>query len=218
LEYKISRLRQYLTVVGNIMRHILIFISFVFPAILVWGQNVKKQGNSPPWSDTTFIIVKLNDTINDNKVVAVDIGEKATIYVKLKPILDEARQNLSNDFVKEDYQKVIHFLSTAPKKNDTTFLSDYFTLPHFEYLISHQLVNGNAKVFYKKQKTFIDKISHRLERYGGNADRFFYLPDKRPFFAVKEYSGILDDNNPFGKGHYEAYVKEGEKLLSLREQ
>lgn len=200
------------------MRRILVIISFLFLTIFACGQKVKKQGSSPPWEDTTFIIVKLNDTIVDNKVVAVDIGEKATIYVKLKPMLADARQHLSNGFAKEDYQKTIHFLTTASKKKDTIFLKDYFTLPHFEYLISHQLANGSAKVFYKKQKAFVDEISHRLEKYGGNADRFFYLPDKRPFFAVTEYSGILDDNNPFGKGHYDAYVKEGEKLLSLREQ
>ena len=81
-------------------------------------------------------------------------------------------------------------------------------------MISHQLVDGNAKVYYKKQKLFVDTITHRLERYGGNADRFFYLPDKRPFFAVQEFFGILDNNDDlFGKGHFDAYVKEGEKLL-----
>lgn len=202
----------------NIMRQFLIFISFLLLAALVRGQKIKKQGSSSPWSDTAFNIVELNDTIKDNKVVKIGIGDKATIYMKLKPMLTEASQNLSNDFVKEDYQKIIHFFDTASKKNDTTFLSYYFALPYFEYLVSRQLINGNAKVFYKKQKSFVNEISHRLEKYGGNVDRFFYLPDKRPFFAVKEYSGILDESNPLGLGHYDAHVKEGEKLSSLREQ
>jgi hypothetical protein len=48
--------------------------------------------------------------------------------------------------------------------------------------------------------------------------RFFYLPDKRPFFAVNEISGILDDNNVLISGHYQAYLKEGEKLASIRQE
>lgn len=75
------------------------------------------------------------------------------------------------------------------------------------------------KFIIKNQKAFIDTITHRLERYGGDAIRFFYLPDRRPFFAAKEFSGIPDnDDKPFRKGRFEEYVKEGEKLQSLRKQ
>jgi len=131
----------------------------------------------------------------------------------------EAKANLSNDFVRQDYQKIIHFFDSASLKSDTIFIDIYYKLHHFEYLVSRQLIDGSAKVYYKKQKNFVDTIFHRLERYGGNADRFFYLPDKRPFFAVQEFSGILDNNDDLlGKGHFDAYVKEGEKLQSLRKE
>jgi hypothetical protein len=201
------------------MRYILTIISILLLTTTLFGQKPKKSGSNSSWRDTTYILVKLDDTIKDRKIVAVDIGKKATIFVHLRPMLIEARENLSNDFVKEDYNKIIHYFDSASSRSDTIFMGEYYNLQHFEYLVSHQLSDGNAKVFYKKQKTFVDTISHRLERYGGNADRFFYLPDKRPFFAVQEFSGILDNNEDFfGKGHYDTYVKEGEKLQSLQKE
>ena len=95
--------------------------------------------------------------------------------------------------------------------------------PVIDSLINDIIIQNNI---YESQscgdylkKLFVDTITHRLERYGGNADRFFYLPDKRPFFAVQEFSGILDnDDDLFGKGHFDAYVKEGEKLQSIRKE
>jgi len=201
------------------MRHTLIIISILFSTTILFGQKPKKRGSSSSWHDTTFILVKLIDTIKDNKIVAVDMGEKATIFVKLRPMLIEARENLSNDFVKDNYNKIIRYFDSASLKSDTIFINEYYKLQDFEYLVSHQLIDGNAKVLYKKQKTFVDTISHRLERYGGNADRFFYLPDKRPFFAVTELTGILvKGEDLLNNGHFDAYVKEGEKLLSMRKE
>jgi hypothetical protein len=201
------------------MRHFLKIISIFFLSAGAFGQKTKKPGKTSSWRDTTFLIVKLNDTISDKKVVAVDIGKKAIIYVKLKPMMLEARENLSNDFVKDNYQKIISYFNSASSKSDTILISEYLNLRHLEYLVAHQLIGGNANVYYKKQKIFVGAISHRLERYGGNADRFFYLPDKRPFFAIQEYSGMLDnDDDVFAKGRYDAYVKEGEMLQSIRKE
>jgi hypothetical protein len=201
------------------MRFNLIIISLLFVTTNLFSQKTKKQGSSSSWRDTTFIPVVLNDTIKDNKVVVVDIGKKATIYLNLKPMLLEAKENLSNDFVKEYYQTIIHYFDSSSLKGDTTFIENYYNLRHFEYLVSRQLIDGNAKVYYKKQKAFIDTITHRLERYGGDAVRFFYLADRRPFFAAKEFSGILDnEDEPFRKGRFDEYVNEGEKLQSLRKE
>ena len=61
----------------------------------------------------------------------------------------------------------------------------------FDYIVSDQLQKGKAKVFYKRENAFVTNISHRLEKYGMYAHRFFYLPDNRPFFSTMEYSGIL---------------------------
>ena len=48
------------------------------------------------------------------------------------------------------------------------------------------------------------------------ADRFFNLPDKRPFFAMMEYSGIIEN----GKRHsdYSELLEKEKKLASFREQ
>ena len=201
------------------MRHTITIISILFLTTNLFGQKTNKRGSTSSWRDTTLIPVKLSDTIKDNKVVAVDIGKKATIFVKLRSMLVEARENLSNDFVKENYTKIIRYFDSASLKSDTIFISDYYKLRHFEYLVSHQLTAGNARVYYKKQKTFVDTISHRLERYGGNADRFFYLPDRRPFFAVPEMTGILvPGEDLLNNVHFDAYVKEGEKLQSIRKE
>jgi hypothetical protein len=199
------------------MRHTLIFIALFFISTNLLSQNTKKQRRISSWRDTTFITVVLKDTVVDTKIVAVDIGKKATIYVKLKPLIIEAEENLSNDFVRDEYKNIIRFFDSASAKGDTIFIDKYYTLESLDYLISHQLTDGQAKVYYKKQKTFVDTIAHRLERYGGTADRFFYLPDKRPFFAVTELTGILvKEDNLLSTEHYEAYLKEAKKLASLQ--
>lgn len=201
------------------MQHFVIIISILLLSSHAFGQKTKKPGSTSSWNDTSFIIVKLNDTISDKKVVAVDVGKKAIIYIKLKPLMLEARENLSNDFRNNDYKEIINYFNSTSAKTDTILISEYLNLRSFEYLVAQQLVNGNANVYYKKQKIFVDTISHRLERYGGHADRFFYLPDRRPFFAVTELMGILVRGEPLlNNGHFDAYIKEGEKLLSLREE
>jgi hypothetical protein len=92
---------------------------------------------------------------------------------------------------------------------------ELYKLPNLEYLVSRQLQNGNARVFYNSQNAFIRSLSHRRERFGGHGDRFFYLPDKRPFFAVTEVSGIIDDEAFFSGRYYQDYLKEGVKMASL---
>lgn len=200
------------------MRYNLLIILLLITWTDLFSQKINTGEKLPSWQDTTFISVKLRDIITGSKVVSVDIGKKAIIYVKLKPLLAIARENLTNEFVRDWYKTIIDFLDSASLKGDTIFIEDYSSLRHFEYLVSSQLIEGNASVFYKRQKSFVDTISHRLERYGGKADRFFYLPDKRPFFAVSEISGILDKNNELGSGHFQAYLKEGEKLASIRQE
>ncbi len=201
------------------MRLSLITILTLIVSTTLLGQDTKTKADKSPWSDTTFIVVKLYDTISDKKVVAVEVGKKATIYVKLKPMMLKATQNLSNDFVKENYKKIIAYFNAALSKGDTILISEYLNLSYLDYLIAHQLIAGNANIYYKKQNTFVGTISHRLERYDGNADRFFYLPDKRPFFAFIEYSGILDEGDGLlGTKRYDTFAKEGEKLQSLRNE
>ena len=200
------------------MRFSLLIILALFTWTALFSQKNNESRKLSSWQDTTYISVVLSDTISDSKVVSVNIGMKAIIYIKLTPLLAKAKETLTNEFVRDRYKTIIHFLDSASLKGDTIFIDNYFSLSHFEYLVSSQLIEGNAKVFYKRQRFFVDTILYRLERYGSKADRFFYLPDKRPFFAVTEIIGILDKNGAITSGHFQAYVKEGEKLASIRQE
>jgi hypothetical protein len=201
------------------MRHKIITLSLFLFSLTLFSQKPKKISSTSAWKDTTFVSVALDVTVKDPRVVAIDIGQKAIIYVNVKQLLMEAKAGLSNEFIRKHHQTIIHFLDSASSKSDTICIQNYYILPHLEYLVSEQLVEGRAKVFYKKQKSFVDTITYRLERYGGNADRFFYLPDKRPFFAIQEFSGIFDSGDDLlSKARYDAYVREGEKLQSLRKE
>ena len=184
---------------------LIILVLFIPPAI--FSQD-----------DTTYLPVTLKSNMDGDKIIAVEIGKKAIIFIPLQPVLEEAKANLQNEFIRKNNNDIIRFLNSASRNSDTIFIDNHYRLRRFEYLVSHQLEAGNAKVYYKREHAFVDTISHRLERYGGNADRFFYLPDRRPFFAVQEYSGILDSEDDLGQGHYTAYVNEGEKLASLRKE
>jgi len=191
----------------KIFKHIL-FLLAVFGLTNLFAQHKKSE---PNWKDTTFVTVTLNDTIKDKKIVIVEIGKKATIYLKLNLLRQNAIE-LKNDFNGKELTKIINILDRSSKVSDTVYMDNY--LSHFDYLVSQQLQDGNALVYYKKTKSFVPTISHRLEKYGMYAHRFFYLPDKRPFYATMEYSGIIEDDKYFSDRN--ELIRVGEKLAGLR--
>jgi hypothetical protein len=170
----------------------------------------QKKTEKPSWADTTYTFVNLQDTLGNKKIVVVDIGQKATIYLDAKSLRKNAIQN-SSDYNKKELAKIINLLNKSSLKRDTIIIDQY--MKGFDYLVSEQLQNGNAKVFYKKLNSFVPIISHRLEKYGMYAHRFFYLPDQRLFFSVMELSGIIEDNKYLSDP--KELVKLGEKLASV---
>lgn len=179
------------------------------------SQQADKKKTKKGAKDSAYIYVTLQN-IRPAKTLVINIGEKAKIYLDGETILKEANKRLSDDSNRTS--KIITSLDSMFSHSDTATIEFYRLYP-LEYFASTELQNGSAKVFYKKQNSFVDMISHRQERYGGNADRFFYLPDKRPFFFVVELVGIIDKKTGFFSGsRYEEYVKEGEKIKSIREQ
>ncbi|MBX2925040.1 MAG: hypothetical protein KF746_22755 [Chitinophagaceae bacterium] len=187
---------------------LLLFIVFVTKSL--FAQHKK---SSPGWAETKFISVKLNDPTREKKIVAVEIGAKATIYLRLNMLRQNAI-DIKDDFNNEDVSKIISILDSSSKFSDTIHIDNY--LSHFDYLVSQQLQSGNALVYYKKIKSFVPVISHRLEKYGMYAHRFFYLPDKRPFYSTMEYSGIIENNKYFSDPN--ELVKLGEKLAGLSKE
>jgi hypothetical protein len=173
----------------------------------------QKQAKEPNWKDTTYVLVNLPDTINDNKIVVIYIGEKAAIYLSAKFLKQDAIES-SNDFNKKDISKIILLLNKLSLKSDTLIIDQF--MKDLDFLVSDLLQNGNPKVFYKKTNSFAATISYRLEKYGMYAVRFFYLPDKKPFFSTMEYIGIIE-NNKFHSDRDEL-AKLGEKLASMRQE
>ncbi|HVU57161.1 MAG TPA: hypothetical protein VHD83_19000 [Puia sp.] len=175
----------------------IIFVPALLFSLAAFGQ----------W-DTAYHSVAMSKRIDDPKIVVAQIGEKALIYVGLTPLMTG---------VKDDTGEAKRFLDSASRQSDTINIDFYYTLKYFEYPISGQLIKGNAMVYYQRQHAFVDTILHRFERYDEHGDRFFYLPDKRPFFFVMELSGILDrEPVPPGK-NYQGYLEEGKKMAGLRE-
>ena len=193
----------------KILRHILLFLG-VFSLTNLFAQHKKSSLN---WKDKKFIPVTLSDTSKDKKIVIVEIGKKATIYLKLNLLRQNAIE-IKNDFNGIELTKIINILDSSSKVSDTVYMDN--DLSHFDYLVSQQLQDGNALVYYKKIKSFVPTISHRLEKYGMYAHRFFYLPDKRPFYATMEYSGIIENNKYMSDPN--ELIKVGEKLAGLRKE
>jgi len=179
--------------------------------LIVTYSVAQKSKAKHSWTDTTYIQVNLIDTLKDNKIVVINIGEKATIYLSKTRFRQIAAKN-SNDYNKKELSEIIQFLDKTSLTRDTISIDQF--MMGLDYLISEELQDGNAKVFYKKVNSFIPTISHRLEKYGMYAHRFFYLPDKRPFFSTMEYSGIIEKGKYFSDPN--ELVKLGEKLASLR--
>ena len=179
-------------VVCNAMRVFIITISIVFLTLSVNGQKAKSKQAKSPLADTAYFIVPLHDIVT-KKTVIVNVGEKAKIYISGDSVLHHAQPGLNQGYANDKFNRLISFFDSAFQRNDTVSIA-FYTLSHLEYITSDQLRNGHAKVYYYRHNKFVDTISHRLERFGGNADRFFYLPDGRPFFAVLEMFGILDRN------------------------
>lgn len=182
------------------MKKAFYIFNFILLTNLLFGQTSTPQQNPNPkrdkydWTDTTFVSVNLTPTIHDKKVVAVDIGKKATIYMSKKAVRQNAVKS-TGDYNRKNTSKIIHFIDSASVKSDTIFMDQF--LAYLDVLISDQLQSGDARVYYKKQKAFTATISHRLEKYGMYAHRFFYLSDNRPFFSTMEISGILEDGKMF---------------------
>lgn len=201
------------------MRHALIATLIIILSNNLFSQTTRKKPLENVWTDTTFKSVQLKDLSETNKIIRVDIGKKAIILLSLKDLQLEAETYLKNEQFHKSFEKLNNYFDSVSQHTDTIRLTEYRSFQHLEYLISHLLTTGYAKVFYKRSHAFVDTIFHRSERYGSNADRFFYLPDKRPFFAVREYSGILDkEGDPLQTSHLNTYMKEGEKLQSLRDE
>jgi hypothetical protein len=195
----------------------------LFTILMLIGQlgrsQLKRREIIPAWNDTTFTPVVLHDTAVGEKIVIYSVGRKAVIYLRAQLIRELLVSALGNSFSDPSNKKAIAYLDSALLKNDSVAVDNFYI---YNWCISDLLQAGYAKVYYYRYKSFTDTVYHRLERYGEQAARFFYLKDFRPFFEITEFSGIIDHNdksNGLNRAqHYQEYLKEGEKIASLREE
>ena len=168
------------------IRNLLIFLFALLLFTELFGQ---KKPDKPAWADTTYLRVSLPDTIRDKKIILVEVGQKAIIYLSYKNIMKELVESGNKKF-----DSLKNYLDSISISRDTIIIDH---LSDFDYLVSTELQAGNAVVYYKKLKVCAPVITHRLEKYGLYAFRFFYLPDSRPFFSTLEYSGIIVNGKYF---------------------
>ena len=201
------------------MRHLLTIILFCAISTLAFGQ-VDSPARKMPGADTAFKIVDLRSASLGNKIISFKPGGKAIIYLSASSILNAIKEStagtivVGDEIIKENNSLSKKIVSLS-KKKDTAEMDDVY---RFRYIVATELINGHAKVFYKKEKSFVPTISHRLEGYGKfNADRFFYLPNRMPFFSVMSFAKASDHEKSDAEKK-EELIKRAEKLKQITEE
>jgi hypothetical protein len=181
---------------------LLILLLFASPDLL--AQKRKKAREPLPRNDTAFTIVNLDTHLLIERILAFELGEKAILYLSLQQLKEQAKE--------VDDAEAIRYLDSADNSGDTIAVDVKSGLLPFEYVIAHLLKKGNARIFYKRENSFVNHITHRQEQYGKYIHRFFYLPDQRPFYSVMELMVYL---GPGVVSNYNELVNLGKKLQSL---
>jgi len=160
--------------------------------LLLVATDLFSQAAGDDWRDTTYIPSDLVRTLPGRKVVRIQIGDKATLFLSGEVLRDSAAASLSFESPKS---KIIALYDSKAGMGDTIDMNQY--MDGLDYLIAGQLREGTASLYYKQPKQWVTAISYRLEKYGMYAYQFFYLPDRRPFFAIMRYSGIIENDKFF---------------------
>jgi hypothetical protein len=184
---------------------LLILLLFASPDLL--AQKRKRIKDQLPRYDTTFTIVNLDTNFSKNQILVYELGEKAILFFPFQILKKEAKE--INDTT------AIRYLDSIDNSKDTIaidFRSPYFDI---QYHLSMLLKKGNVKIFYKRENSFVSNIMHRQERYGKYVNRFFYLPDHRPFYSIMEEIVYL---GPGVLSNYNELINLGDKLKSLYKQ
>lgn len=136
-------------------------------------------------NDTVYKPITLKKELA-GKTIEYNPGTNATIYIQW---VDARALCQGSNSRKEEYDSLASRLDYLDKKVKTIKVSDG-SFGVMNYIVSDLLRQGKAKVYDNVSGHYLDSVTCRLERFGSEADRVFYLPEGIPFFAVQEYSGI----------------------------
>ena len=159
-----------------------------FHSLLFLSTSGNAQTPSDNWEDSSRYSVALQNNMPGKKILKFDATRPAIIYFTFDDIRNLCLDNVKN---KEEYKDLLIYFDSASFKNDTiTFTENNNGMNE---LISDLLKKGSGSVYDRNQKRFADTIYHRQEKYAAEAWRFFYFPDKRSFFGIMEFSGIMEE-------------------------
>ena len=186
-----------------------------FLFVLFFTLNTSAQNPAINWKDTSYYFIKLQGINSVGKILQYNSLRPAIIYLDLNEVKNSCTERSKTQKVNEEYKELLEILDTTDAGKDTvkTNINKY----ELDNLVSELLMKGHARIYSFSQKKDIDSISYRMEKYSSEAWRFYYLPDKRPFFGVLEFDGIEENIDPMKKlgQHAIDYNELGGKLRRI---
>ncbi|RAW00275.1 hypothetical protein [Pseudochryseolinea flava] len=185
---------------------VLIFLSYHTSA-----QNTLRE--STKWTDTTYTSVNLQAIPFGERIIHYDYGKVASIYLSYDNVQDVCKKWTKMGWGHR-YKDLLKTVKSMATKSDT--IKVYECSKELDYVTAELLSSGSGQVYDKFHGQSVSLIAHRLERYGSQAHRFYYLPDGRAFFAVCELTAILDpDPIQALQKNYHEYIGLGDRLQEI---
>lgn len=163
--------------------------------LLLCTLQLSAQQSADSWKDSSWYSVKLPGSISGKNIFEYNRLRYAVLYLSYDDLKTACLEQIKAG--KKEFDDLQLLFDSAVNNKDTVRIQE--TSYELDWLVSEFLRKGETRVFGTGLKKFIDSVSYRFEKYGPDAWRFYYLPDKRPFFGVMEFSGIIEDNSDLMK-------------------
>ena len=161
--------------------------------VFVAARTTQAQNVDLNWKDSTYKIIPLQNKLTGKRIIEYNGLRPAIIFLAYDDVRNTCLERLKNEPGKEEYKELLNYFDSTTTGKDTLKLSENNN--ELNNLVSDLLMKGQAKVFGINRQKFMDSISYRVEKYGTELWRFYYLPYKSPFFAIMESSAIVEENN-----------------------
>ena len=145
-------------------------------------------------SDSCFFVIE--PTISPE--ILSMFGERPNLdtitgYKPLDYYSEKLKMNISKDFIPPYGFKIE--MDTIGKSH----LDKYYT-----WMISELVLDGNAKIYNKKDKAYQRKVYFEVVNFEGHGGETLLFSNKKPFFTVDTYSDIIVPDFECGD-NYEGY-------------
>lgn len=168
-----------------------------FLFLFFFALNICAQTSAINWKDSTYYFVKLQKNISGEKILQYNNLRPAIIYLDFNEVRNSCVKRSKTQKVNEEYRELIEILDATDAGKDTVKTNIY--KQELDNVVSDLLMKGQAQVYSLSQKTTIDSVSYRMEKFSSEGWRFYYLPDKKPFFGVLVIDGIEENIDPMKK-------------------